>query len=187
MASSLVVNDGDELDGLATAEGPRAAHAVTAALREALPDNPTFDVKPISERMDDFVSGRRYNMQLFVFFAGVALLLALIGLYGVLSFVVGQRSREIGIRIALGATRRQILGDVMRRGLALVVPGIVFGLCCGWAVVRLLQSQLFNVAPNDLVSYLVAVVLLLAVGALASYLPALRAVRIDPVDAIRTE
>ncbi|OIR03741.1 macrolide export ATP-binding/permease protein MacB [mine drainage metagenome] len=168
-------------------EPAAAAAAVTRALREALPDNPTFDVKPISERMDDFVSGRRYNMQLFVFFAGVALLLALIGLYGVLSFVVGQRSREIGIRIALGATRRQILGDVMRRGLSLVIPGIFLGIASGWAVVRLLQSQLFSVGPNDPPSYVVATILLLIVGAVASYLPALRAVRINPVDAIRTE
>ena len=164
-----------------------AAASVTRAIREAFPDNPIFDAKPIAERMDDFISGRRYNMKLFVFFAGIALLLALIGLYGVLSFVVGQRSREIGIRIALGATRRQILGDVMRRGLSLVVPGIIFGVACGWAVVRLLQSQLFNVAPNDPPSYAVATVLLLVVGAVASYLPALRAVRINPVDAIRTE
>ena len=164
-----------------------AAAEITKVLRSTFPDNPVFDVKPMTERMDDFVAGRRYNMQLFVFFAGTALLLALIGLYGVLSFVIGQRSREIGIRIALGATRRQILSDVMRRGLSLVVPGIVVGLACGWAAVRLLQSQLFDVAPNDLVSYAAAVVLLLAVGALASYLPALRAVRINPVDAIRTE
>ncbi|OIR03742.1 macrolide export ATP-binding/permease protein MacB [mine drainage metagenome] len=164
-----------------------AAAEITKVLRSTFPDNPVFDVKPMTERMDDFVAGRRYNMQLFVFFAGTALLLALIGLYGVLSFVIGQRSREIGIRIALGATRAQVLGDVMRHGLALVVPGLLLGVASGWAVVRLLQSQLFEVAPNDLLSYAIAVVLLLVVGAIASYLPALRAVRINPVDAIRTE
>jgi putative ABC transport system permease protein len=138
----------------------------------------------MSERMEGFVSGRRFNMDLF---AGVALLLTLVGIYGMLSFFVSQRTREVGIRMALGAQRRDVLLGVLARGLRLAVPGILLGLCGAWAVSRLLQSQLFDVSGADLLTYAAGSLLLLAAALFSCYLPARRATRVNPTEALRAE
>ncbi|MGO9302140.1 MAG: ABC transporter permease [Candidatus Korobacteraceae bacterium] len=171
-----------------TRMNPAAALAsVRNAIRSAVKDEPIYDVQLMSERMGGFVSGRRFNMDLFAVFAGVALLLTLVGIYGMLSFFVSQRTREVGIRMALGAQRRDVLLGVLARGLRLAVPGVLLGLCGAWAVSRLLQSQLFDVSGADLLTYAAGSLLLLAAALFSCYLPARRATRINPTEALRAE
>jgi ABC-type antimicrobial peptide transport system permease subunit len=137
--------------------------------------------------METFVSGRRFNMNLFAAFAGVALVLSLIGIYGVLSFVVSQRTSEIGIRMALGAQRRDVLLDVLARGLRLIIPGLLLGLGSAWFLGRLLQSQLFGITSTDLPTQFGSALLLFLTALIASLIPARRATRINPITALRSE
>jgi ABC-type antimicrobial peptide transport system permease subunit len=141
----------------------------------------------MTELLDEYVSDRKFNLRLFVFFAGTALLLAVIGLYGVLAFVVGQRTREIGIRMALGASRGDVLCDIIRRGLWLVLPGLALGAAVAWTTSRFLQSQLYAISRSDLTSYLVAAGLLFMAAVIACLLPARRATKVNPIEALRAE
>jgi ABC-type antimicrobial peptide transport system permease subunit len=126
-------------------------------------------------------------MGLFSFFAATALLLAVVGIYGVLACVVGQRTREVGIRMALGAQRRDVLCDVLFRGMRLALPGVLAGLAGAWAVSRLLQSQLFGVTGTDPLAYAGSALLLLLAAVLACCVPARRATQISPIEALRAE
>ncbi len=167
---------------------PAAALAsVRTAVQSAAKDEPVYDVQLMSERMDSFVSGRRFNMDLFAVFAGVALLLTLVGIYGMLSFFVSQRTREVGIRMALGAQRRDVLLEVLARGLRLAVPGILLGIGGAWAVSRLLQSQLFGITGVDPLTYVAGSMVLLLAAMLSCYLPARRATQVNPTEALRAE
>ena len=161
--------------------------SVRAALKSAAPRETVYDVKVMSQRIAETVAGRRFNMGLFIGFGVVALLLSAIGVYGVLAFNVSRRTRETGIRMALGAQRRDILTDTFRHGLALVIPGIALGLAGAWAGARLLQNQLFAVSGTDLVAYLAGGLLLLLVALAACFLPARRAASINPTEALRAE
>ncbi len=161
--------------------------SVRTAVRSVAPDEPIFDVELMTSRMAGFSSDRRFNMGLFTFFAATALLLAVVGIYGVLSCVVGQRIRDIGIRMALGARRAQVLRDVMLRGLALAVPGTLLGLAGAWAGSRLLESQLFGVSGGDLPTYVAGAGLLLIAALVACALPARRATRVNPTEVLRAE
>ena len=165
----------------------KAVASIRAAIQPVAKDEPIHDVQLMSERMAGFVSDRRFNMNLFGIFAGIALVLALVGIYGVLSFVVGQCTREMGIRMALGAQRRDVLNGVIARGLRLAVPGILLGLAGAWAASRLLQSQLFGVAGTDPLTYIAGAALLLLAALFACYVPARRATMVNPVDALRAE
>jgi putative ABC transport system permease protein len=120
-------------------------------------------------------------------FAAVAALLAVIGIYGVLAYAVAQRTQEIGIRMALGAQRAHVLALVLRRGAALATIGIAVGLFGAAGAARMLQSMLFGITPIDAPTYAAVAILFAAVAALASYVPARRATRIDPMAAIRCE
>jgi ABC-type antimicrobial peptide transport system permease subunit len=161
--------------------------SVRTAIQSVVNDEPIHDVQLMSERMAGFVSGRRFNMDLFAAFAGLALLLALVGIYGVLSFVVSQRTREMGIRMALGAQRGDVLRVVLARGLRLAVLGVLLGLAGAWSVSRLLQSQLFGVTSSDPLTYIGGAALLLLAALLACYLPARRAALVNPIDSLRAE
>ncbi len=165
----------------------RVVPQLRAAIRSIVPDEPIFDVKLMSERITNFSSDRRFSMALFTFFAATALLLATVGIYGVLACVVGQRTRDIGIRMALGAQRADVLRNVIMRGLALAMPGVVLGLIVAWAGSRLLQSQLFGVTSTDLPAYLLSGCVLLLAALAACALPAQRASKVNPVDALRSE
>jgi putative ABC transport system permease protein len=167
---------------------PAAALAsIRTAIQSVAKDEPITDVQLMSERMAGFVSDRRFNMNLFGAFASVALLLSVIGIYGVLSFFVSQRTREVGIRMALGAQRRDVLLDVLARGLRLAVPGVVLGLAGAWAVSQLLQSQLFGITGTDPLTYIGGASLLLLVALAACVIPARRAASINPTEALRAE
>ncbi len=164
-----------------------ALGSIRAAVQTAVPDQPIFDVELMADRVASFSSQRRFNMGLFTFFAATALLLAAIGIYGVLAFLVGQRTRDIGIRMALGARRGQVLRDVLARGLMLTLAGIALGLLGAWIAGRWLQSMLFEVTPSDLVTYLGGALVLTVTAVLACAIPARRATRVNPIEALRTD
>ena len=161
--------------------------AVRTALAPVLIDEPIRDVQVLSERIDGSTAGRRFNRNLFACFAATALALAAIGLYGVLAFNVGRRTREIGIRVALGATRYDVVHSVVGRGLALVLPGVAIGLGCALGVGRVLQSQLFGINASDPATYLIGALLMVFTSLTACLIPARRATRINPVEALRSE
>jgi putative ABC transport system permease protein len=158
---------------------------VRAAVESIDPEEPIANVRTMDEWMARSLETRRAPMVLLTLFGLVALALAAVGTYGVLAFAVSQRTRELGVRQALGADRRAILSLVLSQGLRTAGLGVAIGLLAALALTRFLQSQLFGVAPRDLTVLAGATVLLLAVAALACYLPARRATAIDPADALR--
>jgi putative ABC transport system permease protein len=171
-----------------TRQDPAGALAsLRSAIREVVPDEPIFDVELLSTRIANFSSDRRFSMGLFVFFAATALLLASVGIYGVLACLVGQRTRDIGIRMALGAQRTDVLKNVIGRGLTVALPGIAIGLAAAWAGSRMIQSQLFGITGADLLAYVVSAVLLLGAALAACAIPARRAAAVNPTEALRAE
>ncbi len=168
-------------------EPAQAIASIRVAIQSVVKDEPIHDIQLMSERMAGFVSDRRFNMNLFATFAGVALLLALVGIYGVLSFVVAQSTREVGIRLALGAQRGDVMRGVILRGLRLAVPGIFLGIAGAWGVSRLLQSQLFGITGTDPMAYVLGAALLLTAALAACFIPARRAAMANPIDSLRAE
>jgi len=164
---------------------------VQSALRLTIaalnPEVPTSEVKPMRAVVSESVSTPASTTELFVAFAGLALVLGLVGIYGVLSFLVSRRTREIGIRIALGAQRRDVLWLIMKEGAKFSLIGITLGLVSALAIARLLGSQLYGVSPADPVTFLAAAILMTAVTFLACYIPTRRAMRVDPLVALRQE
>jgi putative ABC transport system permease protein len=150
-------------------------------------DQPVTDVKTMGEYVADSVSPRRSNAMLLTFFAAVALVLAAVGIYGVIAYSVSQRTQEIGIRLALGARRSDIIRLVVGNGLVLVLTGIVIGLAGAMALTRVLTSLLYGVSATDPVIFAGVSLGLVAVTLLASYIPARRAARVDPMIALRSE
>jgi putative ABC transport system permease protein len=174
--------------GVRTAGDPAAmTKTIGAAIHAVDPTLALAYVKTLEEVRDDDLAGDRFGLVLFGFFAAIALALAAIGIYGVMAFSVGQRSHEIGLRMALGASRGNVVRMVMREGLALAGIGLVFGWVGAYFVGRAMQSMLFGVAALD-VSAFCAVGLMLMIAALvACYFPARRAAAIEPMQALRTE
>ncbi|HLJ50341.1 MAG TPA: ABC transporter permease [Bryobacteraceae bacterium] len=150
-------------------------------------DQPMWKIRTLESLVDNSTASRRLTMLLLACFSGVALLLASIGLYGVLAYLVGQRTGEFGIRLALGAKPVDILGLVMRKGLALAAAGLVMGALASLPLTSLIRSQLFGVKASDPVVYITIAALLLALALIAMILPARRATRIDPASALRLE
>ena len=162
----------------------RVMRAVVDGLDKNLPiEHP----RTLTELVASSVADRRLSVQLLAGFAGVALLLASIGLYGVLAFAVTQRRREIGIRLALGAQRADVLRLILQHGLTLVVVGMVVGLAGALALARFLGSLLFEIKPNDPLTFMLVPLVLGVVALLACWLPARRAARVDPMVALRSE
>jgi putative ABC transport system permease protein len=158
-----------------------------ALLRELDPNMPMAQLRTVEAAMAEAVATRRFVMMLLAGFAALAVALAAIGIYGVLAFLVGERTRELGIRLALGADRRTVIGMVLRQSLRYVLPGLALGALGALALTRLLQAQLFGVEPTDPVTFGAVLALLLAVALLASWLPARRAASVQPVEALRQE
>ncbi|HJX92785.1 MAG TPA: ABC transporter permease [Pyrinomonadaceae bacterium] len=151
------------------------------------PNLPVFGERSMESVVSDSLGQRRFAMQVVALFGVLALLLASIGIYGVMAYSVNQRTREIGIRVALGASRGAIMGWVLRQGLVLIVVGVTTGLLAAFGLMRLLRSLLFGVAATDLVTYTALAAVLAVVALVACYIPARRATRIDPLVALRHE
>jgi predicted permease len=149
------------------------------------PDLPIFNVSSMNDVLDRSLASRRFSANLVGGFAGLAALLASIGIYGLLAYMVGQRSREIGIRMALGARQSDILRMFLRKGVVLAGLGIIAGLGFSAATASLMASLLYGVRPHDPVVFLIVPLLLFGVTALASYLPARRATKVNPMIALR--
>jgi predicted permease len=150
-------------------------------------DLPIFHVVTMELRVQESLARRRFAMWLLTLFAGLAVALAMIGIYGVVSYVVNQGTREIGIRLALGATPRAILHLVIGRGMALAIPGVVIGLLGSLLFTRMMRGLLFGVSPIDPLTFVAIPVLLVSVALLATYIPAQRATRVDPTVSLRSE
>ncbi|HEY4130318.1 MAG TPA: FtsX-like permease family protein, partial [Gemmatimonadaceae bacterium] len=163
------------------------APSIQKAVRAMDPGLPIVDLRSMDDVFGDSVSRQRFLSTLLAIFAGVALLLAAIGTYGVLSYLVTERRREIGIRVALGASAAGIVRLVLRQGLTLTVAGIAVGVIGALALARLTQSLLFGVSPSDPTTYLSVGAAIVVVALLACLVPAQRAMRVDPLVAIRDE
>jgi ABC-type antimicrobial peptide transport system permease subunit len=163
------------------------APSIADAVRRVNPVLLAADIGPMERLVAKSVAGSRFQAALLSSFAALGLLLAALGLYGLVSYGAALRRREIGIRIALGATRREVFQLVTGGGLKLVALGLVLGTIAALAATRLLESLLFEVRATDPVTYAAIAAVMLGVGLLAGALPARRAAKIDPIEALRTE
>jgi len=170
-----------------TGDPATVARAMVKKMRELDPTLTVFDIRTMSERMSASMTRQRFAMTMLGVFAAFALLLAVVGVYGVMSHLVAQGAHDIGVRMALGAERGGILLMVLRRGTELTVAGVVAGMVGAVALSRVMASLLFGVSTTDVTTFLIVPVLLLATATIATYVPALRATRVDPTVALREE
>ncbi len=148
---------------------------------------PLFNVSPMTDLLGEAMAARRFTMMVLGLFAVVALILASVGVYGVMSYGVSQRTQEFGVRMALGASARTVALQVVRSGLRLVAMALVIGGVGAFVLSRLMQSLLFEISTSDPVTFVLAGLFLAAVAAVACYWPAHRAGRVDPIEALRFE
>jgi putative ABC transport system permease protein len=170
-----------------SADPARLTAGIRAAVQAIDPAQPVSEVRAMSDTVAASLAPRRFVVTLLGVFAGLALLMAALGLYGVIGYSVSQRTPEIGIRMALGARPVEVVGLVLKQGLRLTMMGATAGLVGSLAMAAVLRGQLFHVSPFDPFTFLIAAAVLIAASALASYLPALRAARVDPTVALRYE
>ena len=163
------------------------AAAVKGQIRVIDKDLPIAEPKTMAQLLAESVSGPRFNMLLLTLFAVVALVLALVGIYGVMSYSVTQRTHEIGIRVAVGAQSRDVFRMVVGQGMFLTMIGVVCGLIGAFALTRLMTSMLFGVEPSDPMTFAIIAVLVIAVALIACYIPGRRATKVDPLVALRYE
>jgi putative ABC transport system permease protein len=161
------------------------APAIRSQLWSIDKEQPISRMKTMDHILAESLAGRRFNLILLGSFAGVALLLALIGIYGVISYAVTQRTGEIAIRMALGARRSAVWTLVLQQGVALSAAGIAIGIVASLAFTRLMSSMLFHIRPVDPLTLAAVAAIVLATALVATFLPALRATRIDPMQALR--
>jgi predicted lysophospholipase L1 biosynthesis ABC-type transport system permease subunit len=177
--------------GFAVRTGRAGTAGLLADIRDAVwevsPNLPVRGLRPLSDLMAQSVARTSFTLMLLTVAAGVALLLGIIGVYGVVSYAVSQRTRELGMRLALGARAAEVKGMVLRQGLILSLVGVGLGLALAFALTRLMADLLFGVSPTDPVTFTVVAAALVLVALTASYLPARRAAGVDPIQALRSE
>ena len=165
--------------------------ALTASIRNAVltidKDQPIYDVKTLAQRVSEATAVSQSLTILFATFALLALVLGAIGIYGIVSYAVTQRTQEIGIRMALGARAGDILGLILKHGVVLVLSGVVIGVAGALALTRFLASLLFEVTPTDTVTFVIVSVIFFVIAMLASFIPARRATKVNPLVALRYE
>jgi predicted permease len=163
------------------------APAIKQAIWEVAPDTGVFNVTAVSTLSANTVWQRRLSGMLFGIFSGLALVLAAAGTYGVMAYFVAQRTREIGIRLALGAQQPDVVKLVMRNGMTLATIGLTIGFIGAFALTRFMESLLFEVTPTDPITFCVVAICLVGVALVACYVPARRAAKVDPLVALRVE
>ena len=160
---------------------------VRAMVQSVNPELPVYGAKTLDDAVSASLEQRRFSMDIVAAFAITALLLAALGIYGVISYIVSERTRDIGIRIALGAERRKILAMVLRQGLGLAMAGAALGLAGSVIVSHLMAGLLYGVMPTDPLTFIGVTLVLTVVALAACYVPARRAMRVDPMVALRYE
>jgi putative ABC transport system permease protein len=171
-----------------TEQDPRGLASLVRAQFAAIdPAQPVFDITTMTQRLDDSIETPRFNMTLIAIFAAIALALAMIGIYGVISYFVSQRTHEIGIRVALGAGRSDILWLVLGQGALMILTGLALGVAGSLVLTRYLANLLYGVRPIDPLTMISVAALLIIVALAACYIPARRALRLDPMTALRYE
>jgi putative ABC transport system permease protein len=163
------------------------AAAATNEIHQVDPEQPVSNIRTMQQVLSEETTWRELGMTLLTIFAGLALLLAMLGIYGVLAYFVTQHTQEIGVRMALGAQRRNILSLVLKRGMSLVVMGVAIGLAAAFALTRLMAGLVFGVKLGDPMTYGIVAVMLLIVATIACLIPAQRATRVDPLTALTYE
>ena len=158
-----------------------------AAVREIDPDQPIYSPRTMNEIRGESVAGERLNLTLLSLFAGIALVLAIVGIYGVMSYSVTQRTHEIGIRMAIGARPRDVFTMILGQGMKLAIIGVVIGLAAAFGLTRVMASMLFGVTPTDATTFGAISALLIAVALLACYIPGRRATKVEPTISLRYE
>jgi putative ABC transport system permease protein len=171
----------------ATQDPTRLASAVRGEVHALDPNLPVYNVKTVSQMIDERISPKRLMTYVLGVFALIALLLASVGIYGVMSYAVTQRTQEIGIRMALGAQAVDVLRMVVKNGMTLALMGVAMGLAGAFALTRFLASLLFHVTPTDAVTFAAVSISLIIVALLPCYIPARRATKVDPLVALRYE
>jgi putative ABC transport system permease protein len=161
--------------------------SVRGAIKEIDPDQPIYSVRTMNEIRAESVAGERLNLTLLSLFAGIALVLAIVGIYGVMSYSVTQRTHEIGIRMAIGARPRDVFKMVLAQGMKLALIGVVLGLGFAFALTRLMETMLFGVEPTDKLTFAAISIMLITVALLACYLPGRRATKVEPTISLRYE
>jgi putative ABC transport system permease protein len=163
------------------------AQEIAGAVHSISKNLPVVHIKTMDQVLDNTLAGRRFTLTVICFFAGLALLLAAVGTYGVISYSVAERTREVGIRMALGADRKEVVRLVVSQAARLAIIGVALGLAAAFASTRVMESLLFKVQPTDPLTFAAISMILILVSLVASYMPARRATRIDPMTALRCE
>jgi len=191
LTSTLVVRIASDQNNPAGSASPSALAALTAAIQDKVrsidPNESVFAVIKMDERLSNSVAERRFQTLLLSFFSVIALVIAMVGIYGVISYAVSRRTHEIGVRMALGAQAGDVLRMVLWRGMSLTLIGVTLGLAAALALTRVLKNLLFEVETTDPATFALIALLLIGVALIASYIPARRATKVDPLQALRHE
>ena len=161
--------------------------SVREQVRRVDPEQPIWNIRTMDQIRDESVAPERLNLTLFSIFAGIALLLAIVGIYGVMSYTVTQRTHEIGIRMSIGAQQRDVFKMVLGQGMMLALIGIAIGLVGAFALTRLMAAMLFSITATDPATFAGIAILLTTVALIACYLPGRRATKVDPAVSLKYE